>query len=104
MDVALQLVMAAGSPLKRTTLAPALDPKFCPVIVTASPGAPLAGDRLVMLGPGVTVKVTLLLLTPPALTNTVPVVAVPGTGTTMLESLQLNAGADTPLNWIEPFS
>src|SRR5580765_4773907 len=96
-EVALQLCTAAGSPLKRTTLAPWVAPKFCPVIVTAAPGAPLVGERLVMLGPGVTVNVTPLLFVPPAATTTAPVVAPAGTGTTMRESLQLKGVAAVPL-------
>jgi hypothetical protein len=52
---------------------------------------------LVMLGPGLTVKVTLLLLIPPAWTTSGPVVAPAGTGTTMLPSLQLNGVAALPL-------
>jgi hypothetical protein len=99
MEVALQVGAAAGSPLKRTTLVPWLAPKFCPVIVTAEPGAPLLGERFVMLGPGVTVNVTPLLFVPPAFTSTVPVEAPLGTGTTILESLQLNGVAAVPLNW-----
>jgi hypothetical protein len=50
-----------------------------------------------MLGPGVTVKVRLLLLIPPAETTTGPVVAPAGTRTTMLLSLQLNGVATVPL-------
>src|SRR6478752_2251485 len=87
MEVALQLVVAAGNPLKRTTLLPWLAPKFWPEIVTAAPAAPVEGEIPVMLGPGVTVNVKLLLLIPPALTMSDPVVAPAGTGTTMLLSL-----------------
>jgi hypothetical protein len=98
MEVALQLETAAGSPLNRTTLVPLLAPKFCPEMVTTVPGAPLAGERLVMLGPPVTVKVRLLLFIPSAVIPTGPVLAPAGTGTTMLESLQLNGVACVPLN------
>src|SRR5215475_1284704 len=98
-EAALQLLTAAGSPLKRTTLLPWLAPKFWPEIVTAVPGAPEEGERLVMLGPGVTVNVTSLLLMPPADITTDPVLAPDGTGTTMLPSLQLNGVAVVPLNF-----
>jgi hypothetical protein len=49
-DVALQLVGVAAMPLKVTVLAPWVEPKFVPVIVTAIPTAPDEGDRLVMPG------------------------------------------------------
>jgi hypothetical protein len=98
-DVALQLTMVAAAPLKRTTLLPWLVPKFWPLMVTAVPAAPLAGESDVMLGPGVTVKVTPLLVVPPATIVTGPVVAPAGTGTRMLESLQLVGVAVVPLNF-----
>src|ERR1043166_7748149 len=82
MDVLVQLVTAAAAPLKRTTLLPWLAPKFWPLMVTAVPAAPLAGESDVMLGPGMTVKVTPLLVVPPATIVTGPVVAPAGTGTT----------------------
>jgi hypothetical protein len=98
MELALQLDTVAGSPLKRSTpVVPWLAPKFWPEIVTAAPAAPVEGEMLVMLGPGLTVKVTLLLLIPPAWTTSGPVVAPAGTGTTMLPSLQLNGVAALPL-------
>ena len=46
-----------------------------------------------------TPKVSGLLAIPPTVTITFPVVAAAGTGTTMLEVLQLVGVADTPLNW-----
>jgi hypothetical protein len=96
-EVALQLVAVAGNPLKRTTLVPWLPPKFWPDIVTALPVAPVEGEIAVMLGPGATVKAKLLLLIPPAVTISEPVVAPAGTGATMLLSLQLNGVATVPL-------
>jgi hypothetical protein len=96
-EVAVQLVTLAGNPLKRTTLDPWLAPKFWPEIVTGAPAAPVVRESAVMLGPGATVKVTLLLLIPPAETTTGPVVAPAGTGTMMLLSLQLNGVAAVPL-------
>jgi hypothetical protein len=98
-DVLLQLVIAAAAPLKRTALLPWLAPKFCPLMVTAAPVAPLVGESDVMLGPGLTVKVSPLLVVPPATIVTGPVVAPPGTGTTMPESLQLVGVATVPLNF-----
>jgi hypothetical protein len=98
MDVALQLVTEAGKPLNRTTLVPCVAPKFWPVMVTAEPAVPEEGDKLVMLGPEETVKATPLLVTPPAVTVTFPVVAPAGTGATMLPSLQLKGVASVPLN------
>jgi hypothetical protein len=59
--VALQLVTVAVVPLKLTDPLPCVAPKFVPVIVTEAPTAPVAGERLVMLGAGTTVKLTPLL-------------------------------------------
>ena len=74
-------------------------PKFVPVIVTDVATGPLAGDRLVMLGATVTVKLTPLLARPPTVTTTFPVVAPEGTGTTMLVADQLVGVAVVPLNF-----
>src|SRR5271169_2474538 len=81
MLAALQLVDAAVVPLNETV--------FVPCVVL----------RLAMLGAAtLTVKLTLLLVTPPAVTTTFPVVAPVGTGTTMLDALQLVDAAAVPLN------
>ena len=61
MLVLLQLVGVAVVPLKFTMLVPCVTPKFAPVIVTAVPTGPEVGDRLVIVGGEVTVKVTTLL-------------------------------------------
>ena len=66
-----------------------------PVIVTESPTAPEAGDRLLIFG--ATVKVTPLLADPPTVTTTDPVVAPEGTGVTMVVALQLVGVAAVPL-------
>ena len=66
-----------------------------PLIVTASPAAPDVGERLSILG--ATVKVTLLLASPPTVTTTGPVIAPAGTGTAMLLALQLVGVAVVPL-------
>ena len=60
-EVALQLVGAALVPLNVTVLIPWLAPKFVPVIVTEVPTAPEVGDKLLMLGGGITVNATPLL-------------------------------------------
>ncbi len=74
-EVAPQVVAAAGVPLNFTVPAPWVDPKFVPVIVTTAPTAPEVGDKLVMLGAATTVKFTPLLALPPTVTTTLPVVA-----------------------------
>jgi hypothetical protein len=70
-------------------------------MVTRVPAGPEVGFRLVILGAGgavgVTVNVTPLLATPPVVTITLPVVAALGTEATMLVSLQLVALAAAPL-------
>jgi hypothetical protein len=49
-----QLLGAAGTPLKVTVLAPWVDPKFAPEIVTGAFGAAEAGEIPVMVGPAKT--------------------------------------------------
>jgi hypothetical protein len=95
-EVLLQLVGFAVTPLKLTVLAPIVVPKLVPAMVTDWPTGPEAGNRLVMLGT-VTVKLTPLLAVPPTVTTTFPVAAPLGTGTTMLVALQLVGFAATPL-------
>lgn len=80
-EVALQLVGVAPTPLKATVLDPCVRPKFAPVIVTDVPTAPEVGDRLVIDGATTTVKLTPLLVLPLTVTVTLPVVAPLGTGT-----------------------
>ena len=92
----LQLVGVVGVPLNVTVLEPWLDPKFVPVIVTAVPTAPVAGDSPLI--PGRTVKEMPLLETPLTPTTTFPVVAADGTGTSMLVALQLVGVPAAPLN------
>jgi hypothetical protein len=94
MFVLRQLEVVAAVPLNVTV---PVDPKFVPVIVTDVPTPPKVGERLVMLGVGSTVKVTPLLAWPPTVTTTLPVVALLGTGTTMVFALQLVGDAATPL-------
>jgi hypothetical protein len=79
MLVALQLVGVASTPLNVTVLAPFVDPKFTPDIVTDVPAGPAVGERLAMHGPDPTVNVTPLLAMPLTVTTTLPLVAPDGT-------------------------
>src|SRR2546429_9738910 len=54
-EVALQLVGLALVALKKTALAPWVEPKLVPVIVTDAPTTPEIGVKLVMLGGWTTV-------------------------------------------------
>ncbi len=98
MLVALQLVGVADVPLNLTVLVPWGLPKFVPAIVTDVPTVPDAGDKLVMLGVGTTVKLFPLLSTPLACTTTFPVLAPEGTVAAMLLAPQLVIVAIVPLN------
>ena len=66
-------------------------------MVTEVPTGPEVGDRLVMLGGVVSVKLTALLARPATVTSTLPVAAPLGTGATMLVALQLVGVAAVPL-------
>ncbi len=98
MLVSLQLDGVADVPLNVTEPAPCVVPKLTPEIVTRSPTAPDVGDRLLILG--ATEKVTPLLMSPPTVTTTGPVVAPAGTPTVMLVALQLLGAAAIPLKVI----
>src|SRR5947207_11452590 len=101
MLVPLQLVVLAAVPLKVTVSV--VVPKLVPVMVTAVPTGPVVGFRLVMAGADeVTVKFTPLLAIPPTVTTTLPVVAPPGTETTMLMSLHLVVIDVVPLQLTVP--
>ena len=106
MLVALQLVaVPAEIPLKVTVLPLWLAPKFVPAMVTEVPIGPEVGLRLLMLGVGMTVKVTPLLETPPTVATTGPVVAPAGTGTMMLVALQFEivvAGVPLKVTVLDP--
>ena len=95
MLVALQLVGVADVPLNATMLVPCIAPRSVPVIVTEAPTGPEIGERLAIAG--AIVNATPLLLTPPTVTTTFPVVAPFGTGATMLVVLQLAGVAAVPL-------
>lgn len=68
------------------------------MIVTEVPTGPDVGVKLVILGVGITVKLTPLLATPATVTTTFPVVAPKGTGTTMPVVPQNVGVAVVPLN------
>ena len=95
MEVALQVVVVAWVPLNVTV--PDV-PRFNPWMVTGHPTGPRAGSRLLMAGsvPG-TVNSTLLLQWPLTRTPTAPSMAVAGTVTRMLVSLQALTEARAPL-------
>jgi len=98
MLVALQFVGVAAVPLNVTVLVPCVAPKFVPAIVTEVPAAPEVGLRLVMLGGVETINAMALLVTPPTVTTTFPVVAPAGTGAIMDVLFQLVGVAAVPLN------
>lgn len=84
-------------PPKVTLLSKACVLKFAPAIVTVDPTAAVVGVTLAMLGAGVTVNGTPVLLTPPAaVTITLLVTAVGGTVTVMLLLVQPTMEAGTP--------
>lgn len=62
-------VIANGSPTREEV------PKCAPESVTDIPGGPDVGETLSKIGLGLTVKVIGLLVTPPTVTTTFPVVA-----------------------------
>ncbi len=70
--------------------------------MTEAPGAPDVVESDVIAGGGTTVKVEPLLLVPPAVTTTGPVVAPTGIGTKIVPSLQLKGAAGVPLKMIVP--
>lgn len=102
MLVALQLVGAASVQLKLTVPLPCVAPKFVPVTVTEVPTTPEVSDRLLMVGAGTTVKLTPLLVIPLAFTTTFPVVVPDGTGTAIVDALQLVGVAAAPLKLTDP--
>ena len=79
-------------------------PKPFPEITTAVPARPDIGERLVMFGVPVTVNSASLLHVAPAVTNTLPVLALCGTTTESCALDQLLTIAGTPLNrtWLDP--
>ncbi len=103
-DVLLQLVTVAATPLNFTVLEPCAAPKFAPVMVTEAPQEPDDGDRLLIAGGISTVNATPFDATPLTVTTTLPVVAPEGTAATIDVLLQLETVAAVPLNFtvLEP--
>ncbi len=97
-EVALQLAGVAVVPLNVAVLAPCVEPKFVPAIVTDVPITPEVGERLVIEGGEITVNDTPVLACPLTVIMTLPVVAPLGTGTTIEVALQLAGVAVVPLN------
>ena len=95
MLVLLQLVGAAGIPLKEIELNPWVAPKLDPLIVTSVPTGPDDGVKIEILGK--TVNGTELLAIPATVTTTLPDVAAEGTVTTILVAFQLVGVAIVPL-------
>jgi len=91
-----QEVGVVNTPLNETVLVPCVAPKPPPLTATDWPACPEVGLKLVMLGG--TAKGTPLLLMPPTMTTTLPVVAPEGTGATTVVAVQLVGVATTPLN------
>jgi hypothetical protein len=79
----------AETPLKVTVLVLWVAPKFVPVIVTGVPTVPELGLSMLILGCKIIVKGTALLLSAPAVTITLPVIAPAGTVTPILVAVQL---------------
>lgn len=89
-----QFVGVVETPLNVTVLCPCVAPKFCPLIVTDVAVGPEEGETTEI--DGANEKETPLLEIPPKVTTTRPVVAE-GAGTVMLELLQAEGAAGTPL-------
>jgi hypothetical protein len=87
-----------------------VEPKPAPVIVTELPIGPDAGEMPVIVADSITLNCTPLLVTPPTVTVTGPLVALFGTATVTLVLLQEEALAASPLKkiwlllWLEPKS
>ena len=91
--VALLMVKAAATPLKRTSVVPV---KFVPVMVTEAPTGPDAGEKLVMVGGRI--KLALLVAVPAGLVTVMgPVVAPAGTVAVIWVLLLTVKVAATPL-------
>jgi hypothetical protein len=91
-----QVVGVAATPLNVTAFPAGVEPKPVPVIVTAVPVAPEAGDKPVTFG--TTVNATPLLATLFTVTTTFPVAAPAGTGAEIDPIAQVVAVTATPLN------
>jgi hypothetical protein len=88
--------VVAFTPLNLTAVAPV---KLAPVIVTVVPLAPLVGEKLVIVGPEITVKLAVLVTVPAdPVTRIGPVVAPAGTTACMAVSDVTVKVAGVPLN------
>jgi hypothetical protein len=96
--VVFQLMTEAVVPLKETVLVPWIEPKLTPPIVTEIPTKPDVGERLMIPGSVVTVKVEPVLATPDTVTTKAPVVAPGGTLATIYVEVQLVGVTAVPLN------
>jgi len=99
-------VKPALTPLNRTALAPV---KLVPLMVTIVPTPPLVGEKLVIVGGGMTVKLPALLAVPPGVvTLSGPLVAPAGTvavivvaePTVKLALVPLNRTAVAPVKFV----
>lgn len=108
MLVSLQLVTEAAREPNVIELVPCVAPKPVPEMVTEVPEGPVAGLRLEISGPAVTVKATPLLATLATVTTTLPLVAPEGTVVNMAVLVQLLGAARVPLKvtvlvpWLAP--
>jgi hypothetical protein len=98
-DVEAQQVpqIVANVPLNVRVLDPWLDPKFTPLIAMEVPIGPAAGFKAIIAGEDPTPKIIPLLVAPPTVTKTKPVVAPFGTVTVIADAPQLATLARTPL-------
>ena len=99
-EVAVAAETVATVPLNLTILLASVELKFVPVMVTVAPTAPLAGEKLVIVGSGtVTVKlVGEVVVKPPTVTSIAPVLAPTGTVTVKDVAVAAETVATTPLN------
>jgi hypothetical protein len=88
--------VSADAPLKLTEVTPV---KFAPIIVTTVPTAPSAGEKLVITGAGIRVKIAVLMAEPLGVATVIgPVVALTGTvAITRVSDVALKVDASTPL-------
>jgi hypothetical protein len=91
-------VKLALTPLNLTEVAPV---RLVPVIVTLVPMKPLVGEKLVIVGAGMTVKLLALVAVPPGVVAAIgPVVAPEGTVAVIwVEELTVKVVALVPLNF-----
>jgi hypothetical protein len=97
MLVGVQFEAVAVVPPNETVFVPWLEPKFVPVMVTEVPTGAAVGDKLVIVGPDMTVNGRPLLATPPSVMTTFPVVAPLGNVTTTLAEDQVVTADGVPL-------